>query len=563
MRKPTVIVIDGDVGARAFAVRRISKLANVLEAGDGVAALGLMQTTPVDLIIVDIEMPNMDGLDLIRWVRRHPILTHTPIIVLTSDDSRMALESSLEAGATSFLLKPLNWSRFGEHIRHILELAYRAGQLALHDSLTGLPNRALLNERIEYALTHVRRGELVAIHILDLDHFKNINDVLGHPIGDKLLQTVGDRLRTIVRDIDTIARMGGDEFAIVQVGVSRMTDIGALAHRIVALINEPYDLAGHQVMVNTSIGIAVAPTDGLSTEQLMRSADLALYQAKGGGRGTFCFFEPGMDEQMRERLSMERDLRKALAAEELELYYQPIVRLANNQISGFEALIRWHHPEKGLLLPDDFIPLAEEIGLIVSIGEWVIKEACAQASQWPSDLMIAVNVSPGQFRDPGLLQVVVGALETSGLAAHRLELEITETALLGVSQLTLSMLHQLRDLGVQIVNDDFGTGYSSLGRLQRFPFDKIKIDRAFVDNITENPGSLNIVRAVIELANGFGIAATAEGVETQQQLDSISSEGCTQMQGFLFSKPLPAHRIPSLLLSQAAKCKPASAEAAA
>src|SRR5436190_11026 len=243
MRKPTVIVVDGDAAARTFVSRRIAKLSNVLEVDDGLAALALLQTTPVDLMIVDFEMPNLNGLDLIRWARRHPTFKHTPIIVLTSNESRSALECSLEAGATSFLLKPLNWSRFGDHIRHVLELAYRAGQLALHDSLTGLPNRTLLNERFEYALTNVRRGEIVAIHILDLDHFKNVNDVLGHPTGDMLLQTVAERLRTIVRDVDTIARMGGDEFAIVQIGVSRAAEVSTLAKRIVEVINEPYDLA--------------------------------------------------------------------------------------------------------------------------------------------------------------------------------------------------------------------------------------------------------------------------------------------------------------------------------
>jgi predicted signal transduction protein with EAL and GGDEF domain len=335
--------------------------------------------------------------------------------------------------------------------------------------------------------------------------------------------------------VDTIARMGGDEFAIVQVAMSQVADATSLAERVISALCEPYEVDGHQMVIGTSVGIAVAPTDGMNANQLIKNADLSLYRAKGDGRGTFRFFEPGMDAQMHARRSLEHDLRKALAASQFELHYQPVVDLASNTISGVEAL---------------FIPLAEETGLIVPIGEWAIRQACATAAPWPPELRIAVNLSPAQFRSPGLPQVVMGALAASGLAPNRLELEITETVLLQDSEATLAILHRLRELGVRIAMDDFGTGYSSLSHLQRFPFHKIKIDRSFVKDISDNTNSLNIVRAVAALANGLGVAATAEGVETKEQLEAIRSEGCTEMQGFLFSKPLPADEIDRLLASE-------------
>ena len=426
----------------------------------------------------------------------------------------------------------------------------KIAHMALHDTLTGLPNRALLNERLEHAIARVQRGEMVATHLLDLDHFKTVNDTLGHAAGDKLLQMVADRLQALVRDTDTVARMGGDECAIVQVGISGPADATSLALRVIESISAPYAIDDHQVVIGASVGIAIGPHDGDNPEQLMRSADMALYRAKGDGRGTFRFFERQMDADMQERHALERDLRVALPAGQFELYFQPVIDLASDDINGFETLIRWHHPERGLVPPDKFIPLAEEIGLIIPIGEWVIREACAVAAKWPEDLKIAVNLSPIQFRSPGLLQVIVGALAASGMAADRLELEITETVLLQDGETTLNLLYQLRELGIRIAMDDFGTGYSSLSYLQSFPFDKIKIDRSFVSDIVESTGSLNIVRAIAALAKGLGMAATAEGVETMEQLAAIKSEGCTEMQGYLFSQPVSASEIERLFISK-------------
>ena len=429
----------------------------------------------------------------------------------------------------------------------------KIAHMALHDALTDLPNRTLLNEHLERALARVKRGEIVATHLLDLDYFKNVNDSLGHPIGDKLLKMVAERLRGLVREADIVARMGGDEFAIVQVGITQPSDTTSLAQRVVDAVSKPYDIDGHQVIVGTSVGICISPADGTSPDSLLRNADLALYRAKSGGRGTLRFFEPDMDAQMQIRRAMESDLRKALIRGEFELHYQPIIDLRNNEISGFEALIRWPHSERGIVSPGKFIPLAEEIGLIVPLGEWVLRTACATAAKWPEHIRICVNLSPVQFKNKGLVQVVVGALAASGLLPGRLELEITETTLLTDTEETLAILHHLRELGVRIAMDDFGTGYSSLSYLQTFPFDRIKIDRSFVKGVTNDPSSLNIVRAVVGLANGIGMAATAEGVETQEQLETIKSEGCTEIQGFLFSQALPVHEIERRFLTKIRK----------
>jgi diguanylate cyclase (GGDEF)-like protein len=432
-----------------------------------------------------------------------------------------------------------------EQKRYQEKIAY----MAHHDGLTDLPNRSLLNERLEIALGGTKRGHIVAMHLLDLDLFKNVNDTLGHAAGDKLLKAVAGRLRAIVRDTDTVARMGGDEFAIVQVAIEQPSEAARLAERLIATLSEVYDVDGHQVVVGTSVGIAVGPTDGADPDQLIRNADLALYRAKNAGRGAFAFFESGMDVQMQARRALENDMRAALPAGQFELHYQPVLNLARNEIVGVEALVRWRHPERGMISPGEFIPLAEEIGFIVPLGEWIIRQACMTAASWPNNVKVAVNLSPAQFRSPGLVQVVMNALASSGLAAGRLELEITESVLLLEGAATVATLHRLRELGVHIAMDDFGTGYSSLSYLRSFPFDKIKIDRSFVKDITVTTGSLSIVRAVAAMAKGLGMETTAEGVETQEQLETVKSEGCTEMQGFLLSRPLPANEIQQLLQS--------------
>jgi diguanylate cyclase (GGDEF)-like protein/PAS domain S-box-containing protein len=415
--------------------------------------------------------------------------------------------------------------------------------MARHDALTNLPNRVLFRDKMEQALN---RGEKLAVMFLDLDRFKGVNDSLGHPVGDALLCAVTERLLRVVRGVDTVARLGGDEFAIVQ-SSARPTDASELAAEVIETFQEPFEVHGHQVIIGTSIGIAMAPADGSEPDQLLRNADMALYRAKAEGRGTYHFFQPGMDAQMQERRRLELDLRKAMIADEFELYYQPLIEVASGEVCGFEALIRWNHPERGLVSPNAFIPVAEEIGLIGPLGEWVLKQACLDAAAWPGKLTVAVNLSAVQFRNPMLALSVVSALGQSGLAASRLELEITETVLLQDDRAVLDTLHQIRDLGVHISMDDFGTGYSSLSYLRSFPFDKIKIDRSFVSELGKENDCVAIIRAVTRLGSSLGMITTAEGVETEQQLEILRVEGCVQVQGYLFSRPKPKSEIPKLL----------------
>jgi diguanylate cyclase (GGDEF)-like protein/PAS domain S-box-containing protein len=424
----------------------------------------------------------------------------------------------------------------------------RIAYMAHHDALTDLPNRVLFHERLDELLARVRRsGENLAVHCLDLDHFKGVNDTLGHPIGDELLKTVAQRLRGCLRDSDLVARLGGDEFAVVQWPVSSPTEASAMATLLIDVVSKPYEVHGHEFVVGASIGIALAPHDGDTADVLLRNADMALYRAKAEGRGTAHFFEPEMDRRIQARRMLELDLRKAFANGEFELYYQPLISLNTNAVSGFEALLRWHHPERGMVPPIEFIPLAEEIGLIVPLGEWVLRTACAEAIRWPGDFKVAVNLSPAQFRSRGVIKAVLTALAYSRLPADRLELEITESVLLGETDANLATLHQLREIGVRISMDDFGTGYSSLSYLRCFPFDKIKIDRSFVSELSERPDCLAIIRAVAGLGLSLGIATTAEGIETREQLERVRAEGCTEVQGYLFSAPRPASELGDLM----------------
>ena len=451
--------------------------------------------------------------------------------------------------AISILNKPLaggGWLATHEDVTDRRRAEERIAHMAGHDALTDLPNRMLLRERLDHELKRVKRGENLAVLCLDLDHFKSVNDTLGHPIGDELLKLVADRLRGCTREPDTIARLGGDEFAIIMTQMLKPGDAAALSRRIRESIIKPYQVDGHQIITDISIGISIAPIDGVEPDQLLKNADMALYGAKGDGRGMYRFFEAEMDKRMKERRGLEMDLRQALNNGEFELYYQPLVNLQTNEISAFEALLRWNHPSRGLISPADFVPIAEETGLIVSIGEWVLRKACKETANWPQNVKVAVNLSPAQLKSKNLMAIVMSALDDSGLQAARLQLEITETMLMQNTFATLGMLHQLRKLGVQIAMDDFGTGYSSLSYLRSFPFDKIKIDRSFIADLSNGAEPRAIVHAVAGLAKCLNMISTAEGVETQQQLDTLQAVGCTEMQGYLFSRARPAGEVLAL-----------------
>jgi diguanylate cyclase (GGDEF)-like protein len=440
------------------------------------------------------------------------------------------------------------WVATHEDITERTLAEQRITHLALYDALTDLPNRALFHERLKTELANIAPGEQLAVHYIDIDEFKSVNDSLGHLIGDELLKSVAATLSRCVDASDFVARLGGDEFAIVQTKVRSTADVTELVKRVFDAIREPFECLGHQLSTDASIGIALAPEHGLDLDQILKNADLAMYAAKAAGRRTYRFFEPDMDAQVKARRKLELDLRQAIADEALEVYYQPCVSLADNAITGCEALVRWRHPERGMISPAEFIPIAEETGLINQLGEWVLTTACAEATKWPDDIRLAVNVSPVQFRSDTLALKIVAALAESGLPASRLELEITEAVLIRDDDAALAILHQLRGIGVRIALDDFGTGYSSLSYLQRFPFDKIKIDRCFVTDIAEANGSSGIVRAVVNIAAERHMTTTAEGVETREQQELLRALGCSEMQGYLFSRPKPAAEIRQMLL---------------
>ena len=424
----------------------------------------------------------------------------------------------------------------------------RVIHMARHDGLTDLPNRAFFNERLSQAIARAARGTSFAILCLDLDGFKQVNDTFGHGVGDKLLIAVGQRISTCIRsEVDLLARLGGDEFAIIQDSIESETEITATCERIIAAISHPFSIDGYRVSVGVSIGVTVGPEDGMDAETLLHNGDLALYLAKSEGKGVFRFFEPEIDARAQLRRSLEVDLREAIRNDELEVHYQPLVNLVSQQVCGVEALVRWNHPVRGMTPPQDFIPLAEEAGLISSIGEFVLRRACMDSASWPDSVMVAVNISPVQFRHTDLFELVRDALEQSGLRPGRLEIEITESVLMTRDGPALETLKRLRSLGVRIALDDFGTGYSSLSYLNSFPFDKIKIDQSFVRHHSHRRDLACIIEAVVGMAGGLGMSTTAEGVETLEEFESLVREGCTEAQGFLFSPARPAKDIPSLL----------------
>jgi diguanylate cyclase (GGDEF)-like protein len=468
---------------------------------------------------------------------------------LTSADAFAASVRAADERAIQIVGQPMTNGGFVATHEDVTERSLaeaRIVHMAHHDALTGLPNRLLFREKLENALGRAAHGSHFRVLCLDLDHFKDVNDALGHPVGDKLLQQVSARLKHEIGINDTVARLGGDEFAIIQLA-AELCKSSELAQRLVDSLSAPYEIDGHQVVIGASVGIALAPQDGADTVALLKAADLALYRAKTNGRATVQFYEAEMDARLQTRRLLELDLRNALANDQFEIYYQPQINLNRNSISGFEALLRWNHPEQGIISPAVFIPVAEETGLIGRIGAWVLKAACCEAMKWPDDIRVAVNLSPAQFKSRALELDVTSALSASGMRAGRLELEITESVMLQDTETVLTTLHAIQRLGVRISMDDFGTGYSSLSYLRKFPFDKIKIDQSFVRDLSERPGSVAIVKAVATMSASLGMDTTAEGVETIEQLERVRLEGCTEVQGYFYSKPRPAREIPQLI----------------
>lgn len=454
-------------------------------------------------------------------------------------------EADGRAIAVSHQPMPANgWVATYEDISERRRAEARIQFMAHHDALTSLPNRLHFEDKLVHALKGTRQEDgSLAVLCLDLDHFKEVNDSLGHPAGDQLLKQVAQRALGCVRGGDIVARLGGDEFAILQSSACQPEHAEALARRLVKALGAPYDIDGTRVVVGASVGIAIARGDGRDADHLLKNADIALYKAKGEGRGTFRLFEDEMDAQLQARRAMESDLHEAIDRHELGLFYQPLFDLAADKVAGFEALLRWRHPSLGIVFPAQFIPVAEDVGLIDRIGEWALAQACRDAAAWPEDIAVSVNVSSSQFRNGNLVRAVRSALDAAGLPPRRLALEVTESALIKGSRRVLATLHELRDLGVEIALDDFGTEYSSLSCLRSFAFDRIKIDRSFVHDMGRRPDCLAIVRSVAQLAQTLGMAATAEGIETPEQLDRVRKAGCTQAQGDHFDQPRPVSEI--------------------
>ena len=596
--KPQLLVVDDIGDNRSILKRRFeSRGFDVTEAESGHAAIELIESSAFDLVLLDVMMPGIDGLETLRRIRSRKSASALPVIMVTAKSESGNIVEALEQGANDYVTKPVDFAvalarvntqisrrraeqqvvlaneelrkanedlegRVEERTKRLIdanqrlkkeisdreELQAKSQYLAYHDSLTGLGNRLLFKEQLEEALEDMTlTPHPLAVLFLDLDGFKAVNDTLGHSVGDLLLKSIAAKLRDLLPSTDRIARLGGDEFAILQVSRQQPASSISLAEKIIDVVGHTHGIDGHDVTVGASVGIAVAYPGEMNTENFLKSADLAMYAAKSEGRGTYRMFDPEMDAAVQTRRSMERDMRTALAQGGFNLFYQPLVNLQTKKVTSFEALMRWTHAERGVVPPAVFIPVAEEMGLIVQIGEWALRRACSEAVRWPDDIRVSVNLSPLQFSKGNLVSSVVSALAFSGLPPSRLELEITESVLLEKTERNIAILNQLRQMGVRISMDDFGTGYSSIGYLRSFPFDKIKIDQSFVRDLLVDKGSLAIVRAIAGLGVSFGMTTTAEGVETEEQMRCLDLEGCIEVQGYLYSKPVPANEVTDLL----------------
>jgi diguanylate cyclase (GGDEF)-like protein len=567
-----LLVVDDIEDNRAILARRFAREGfGVVEAENGPQALELIGRHRFDLVLLDIMMPDMDGFEVLERIRKRHASSELPVVMVTAKTGTADVVRALELGANDYITKPVDFpialARVEIHLArkkaeedlqqahadlqarvHQLEEAIeernrsnaRIEHMSRHDDLTGIGNRVLLNDQLERAVRRVQASnDKIAVLCFDLNGFKSINETDGHAVGDQILKGVGARLRGCVSDRDTIARLGADKFAIIATEAASPQAAASLCDRILQTIAAPFEISGMQFHVTGSAGISLSPNDGTDGNELLKSAELAMAGAKSEGANGFQFFRPEMNVEARTRRSLAVDLRKALSAGELEVVYQPLLKLRSMQISSFEALLRWNHPDKGPISPADFIPIAEETNQIALLGDWVLRQACEAASGWPRDVKVAVNVSAVQLRQSAIAESVVRALSASQLPASRLELEITETALIGNEDRAAATLRELRALGVRISMDDFGTGYSSLSHLRALPFDKIKIDRSFIKDLPSSSDSMAILRSVTGLASSLNVETTAEGVETEEQLDLIKSEGCTEAQGFLIGRPTP------------------------
>ena len=553
----TLLVVDDELLNRDALQRRLERVGyRVLAADSGPSALAIAAAQHVDLVLLDVMMPGMDGLETLRQLRRSRSVSELPVIMVTAKDSTEDVVEALDAGANDYMTKPVDFAVAQARIRTQLT-ARRA------DPLTGLPNRLLFMERVneQIARSSAAGAFEFAVFFLDVDRFKIINDSLGHAAGDELLTGISRRLEQSLRSTDTVARfdgectlarLGGDEFTVLLAGVRNVVDARMVAERLVAAVSKPFELEGREVVVTVSVGVVMADARYQRAEDMVRDADTAMYRAKDRGKARCEIFDTSMLAAAEERLLIESDLRRAIERQEFQLHYQPIVTLSDQQLCGFEALVRWQHPVRGLVPPNGFIPIAEETGLIVPIGLWVLREACRQMRAWDSEfpecanLMINVNLSARQCLHPTLVADVARVLAETGLEPQRLKLEITESLVLEGSDEVIGILKALRGLGVQLGLDDFGMGYSALSYLQQLPVQTLKIDRSFVSGI-ENASNVEIVRAILSLASGLSMNVTAEGVETADQAARLKDLSCEFAQGYFFDRPLTHDRARDVL----------------